>query len=134
MSVKNSEFALNYKSSKPVCIFYIIIGNTIDLPTDHFLRNILDLFSRNSCINTSGLANRTFQYHRPRRNYTITVNNGIVHYDRTHSYQYIVMQYATMHNCIVTDRNIISNSCTGSFEMYNEYKRRPGYLPYCPCE
>src|SRR5437762_415622 len=111
MNVKNLDFALNYKSSKPVCIFYIIIGNTIDLPTDHFLRNILNLFSRNPCINTSGLTDRTFQYNRPRGNYTVTVDNGIVHYDRTHAYQYVVMQNTTMHNRIVTDRNIIPDHC-----------------------
>jgi hypothetical protein len=97
--------------SEPVRIFHIIIGYPIDLTIDHFLWYVLYLFCRHTGINTSCLANRIFQNNRPCRDDGITVNYSLVHDDRPHTDQHIVMQRATMNNRMMPDRNIIPNCC-----------------------
>ena len=42
-------------------------------------------------------------------NYTITTNFTIIHNNTTHAYQYIIVNFTAMNNCIMTYRNIITD-------------------------
>ena len=77
------------------------------------MRNILYFFCWHPCINAARLYHRIFQYYCTCCNNTITANSYIIHYNSTHSYQYIIGYNASMYYCIVSNANIISNNNFG---------------------
>lgn len=96
---------------EPIRIRYIIIGDPADLTADHFLRDILDLFSWHTCINASRFTHRIFQYYGSRSNDRVAVHDGIIHHNSAHPDQYIVVHRTAVYDSIVTDGNIIANRC-----------------------
>ncbi len=94
---------------EPIGIFYIIIGDPLDLIMDQLLGDILDFFGRDPRIDAARFADHIFQHHGPGSNNRMAVHNGIVHDDRTHTDQYIVMQGAAMYNGMMSDRDFVPN-------------------------
>ena len=52
---------------------------------------------------------RIFQYHRTRCNQHIRLDHGVVHHNRAHANQYIIVQNAAMYQRIVSDADIVAN-------------------------
>jgi hypothetical protein len=62
----------------------------------------------------------------------VTANDSIIHHDRTHAYQYVVFQTATVHNCVVTDADIIADDdgCLLIRAMYDCSILNVHFVPY----
>ena len=95
---------------KPIRIPDIIISDPMDFPAYHFLGYILHFFGRHSRVNTSWFTNCILQYHGTCCNYAIAMNSCVIHHNGSHSDQYIIMNCTTMHDGVVTYRDIITNS------------------------
>ena len=94
---------------EPFGVTHIVIGYPIDLTFNLFLRNILNFFGRDTGINGPGLADGSFQYYGPGSNDGIAVDHRVIHYNGSHTDEYIVMNLATMNNGIMANGNIVAN-------------------------
>lgn len=96
-----------YLVAEPVGVTHVIVCYSVDFAMNLGFIYGLYFFCRYARINTACLANRAFQHHGAGGNYGITVYHGIVHYDRSHTHQHIVVEGAAMHQGIMSDRHII---------------------------
>src|SRR5687767_6047530 len=83
---------------------------------DHFFGYIFYFFGRYPGIDAPGFANSILQYDGPRSNDRIAVDHRIVHHDRSHTDQHIIMEGTAMNNGMMSYRNIIPNCCAISPE------------------
>src|SRR5687767_8174794 len=93
---------------KPARVADVVIGDAVDLSTDELLRNVFYLLSGHTGINASAFAAHTFQYYRAGGYNGITFHHCLVHYDRTHAYEHVIVNGASVDDSIVTDGYIIT--------------------------
>src|SRR5690606_25722677 len=65
-------------------------------------------FSGHTCIDTTRLQYHLLENNSPCRHNDMRMYYAIIHNDSTHSYQYIIMYGTSMHNSIMTYRDIIT--------------------------
>lgn len=76
------------------------------------LGDVLYLFCGHTGVDAAALTMCVFQYYRASCNNGVTFNYRIIHHNRAHADQYIIMYSASMYNGIMPDRYIVSDGRT----------------------
>ena len=93
--------------SIPGLVFKIVSCVFVGFGAD-CIRTVLDLLGRNACIDAR-LKFLIGWNHGTSCNDGSVWNDGVIHYDRTHSDDYIVADYASVYVRSVSDGNILAD-------------------------
>src|SRR5690625_646365 len=113
---KNHRLSILFKLlTNPRSIHFVITGYSLYFAFSMFFGHFFYLFSWNSGINTVTFYYRVFYNNCPSGYYGTAAYYCIIHYNGTHTNQYIVCNSTSVYNSIMTNRYIVANSSFSFF-------------------
>src|SRR5690606_33841490 len=106
----SGNFVKRFLAFEPAGVMNVIIGNPVNLATEQFFRNGLDVTGGDSGIYCTRLYFSAFQYHCTGSNNAVASDFRTIHNNGTQAYQYVIVYLTSVNNGVVAYGNIVSNN------------------------